>query len=142
MAGDIRRRRSVSPGPDFAEEHYQDQERPCRAKPFGILAKYISAKSEVDAVKMHETYIYLNGLTTEDLKDLLKDIKVYHRLEKGPNADFREDITVIVEDELNKLRKLKSNIGSIYEAAMERREDVNKALARDAQSIFKGKTVE
>ena len=72
----------------------------------------------------------------------MKDIKVYHRLEKGPNADFREDITVIVEDELNKLRKLKSNIGSIYEAAMERREDVNKALARDAQSIFKGKTVE
>ena len=106
------------------------------------LAKYISAESEVDAVEMHEPYTYLNGLTTEDLEDLLEDIKVYQRLEKGANADFWEDITVIVEDELNKLRKLDSKTGSIYEAAMERREGINKAVARDVQGVFKGKTVE
>ena len=113
-----------------------------RAKPIDLLAKYISAESEVDAVEMHEPYTYLNGLTTEDLEDLLEDIKVYQRLEKGANADFWEDITVIVEDELNKLRKLDSKTGSIYEAAMERREGINKAVARDVQSVFKGKTVE
>ena len=113
-----------------------------RAKPIDLLAKYISAESEVDAVEMHEPYTYLNGLTTNDLEDLLEDIKVYQRLEKGANADYWEDITVIVEDELNKLRKLDSKTGSIYEAAMERREGINKAVARDVQGVFKGKTVE
>ena len=113
-----------------------------RAKPIDLLAKYISAESEVDAVEMHEPYTYLNGLTTNDLEDLLEDIKVYQRLEKGANAEFWEDITVIVEDELNKLRKLDSKTGSIYEAAMERREGINKAVARDVQGVFKGKTVE
>ena len=113
-----------------------------RAKPIDLLAKYISGESEVDAVEMHEPYTYLNGLTTGDLEDLLEDIKVYQRLEKGANADFWEDITVIVEDELNKLRKLDSKTGSIYEAAMERREGINKAVARDVQGVFKGKTVE
>jgi len=113
-----------------------------RAKPIDLLAKYISAESEVDAVEMHEPYTYLNGLTTSDLEDLLEDIKVYQRLEKGANADFWEDITVIVEDELNKLRKLDSKTGSMFEAAMERREGINKAVAKDVQGVFRGKTVE
>jgi len=113
-----------------------------RAKPIDLLAKYISGDSEVDAVEMHEPYTYLNGLTTDDLEDLLEDIKVYQRLEKGTNAEFWEDITVIVEDELIKLRKQDSKLGSIYEAAMERREGINKAVARDVQSVFSGKTVE
>ena len=113
-----------------------------RAKPIDLLAKYISGDSEVDAVEMHEPYTYLNGLTTDDLEDLLEDIKVYQRLEKGANAEFWEDITVIVEDELIKLRKQDSKLGSIYEAAMERREGINKAVARDVQSVFSGKTVE
>ena len=113
-----------------------------RAKPIDLLAKYISGDSEVDAVEMHEPYTYLNGLTTDDLEDLLEDIKVYQRLEKGANAEFWEDITVIVEDELIKLRKQDSKLGSLYEAAMERREGINKAVARDVQSVFSGKTVE
>ena len=113
-----------------------------RAKPIDLLAKYISGDSEVDAVEMHEPYTYLNGLTTDDLEDLLEDIKVYQRLEKGANAEFWEDITVIVEDELIKLRKQDSKLGSMYEAAMERREGINKAVARDVQSVFSGKTVE
>ena len=83
---------------------------------------------------MHEPYTYLTGLTTEDLEDLLVDIRVYQRLEKGCNADYWQvpgthrlhldfgqfsnlihafqDITVIVEDELHKLRKLDSRTGS------------------------------
>jgi len=113
-----------------------------RAKPIDLLAKYISAEDEVDAVEMHEPYTYLNGLTTTDLEDLLEDIKVYQRLEKGANCDYWEDITVIVEDELHKLRKLDRRTGSVYEAAVERREGINKAVSTDVQQVFRGKTVE
>jgi len=31
----------------------------------------------MDAVEMHEPYTYLNGLTVDDLEDLLVDIGVY-----------------------------------------------------------------
>eukprot|EP00090_Calanus_glacialis_P009333 TRINITY_DN17717_c0_g1_i1.p1 TRINITY_DN17717_c0_g1~~TRINITY_DN17717_c0_g1_i1.p1 ORF type:complete len:739 (+),score=272.19 TRINITY_DN17717_c0_g1_i1:35-2251(+) len=113
-----------------------------RAKPIDLLAKYISAEDEVDAVEMHEPYTYLNGLTTTDLEDLLEDIKVYQRLEKGANCDYWEDITVIVEDELHKLRKLDRRTGSVYEAAVERREGINKAVSTDVQQVFRGKTVD
>ena len=113
-----------------------------RAKPIDLLAKYISAEDDVDMVDMHEPYTYLNGLTIEDLEDLLVDIKVYQRLEKGCNADYWQDITVIVEDELHKLRKLDSRTGSMYEAAVERREGINKAVSTDVQNVFKGKSVE
>ena len=113
-----------------------------RAKPIDLLAKYISAEDDVDMVDMHEPYTYLNGLTIEDLEDLLVDIKVYQRLEKGCNSDYWQDITVIVEDELHKLRKLDSRTGSVYEAAVERREGINKAVSTDVQAVFKGKSVE
>eukprot|EP00092_Neocalanus_flemingeri_P031406 GFUD01034111.1.p1 GENE.GFUD01034111.1~~GFUD01034111.1.p1 ORF type:complete len:739 (-),score=252.87 GFUD01034111.1:127-2343(-) len=116
-----------------------------RAKPIDLLAKYISintSEDEVDAVEMHEPYTYLNGLTTTDLEDLLEDIKVYQRLEKGANCEYWEDITVIVEDELHKLRKLDRRTGSVYEAAVERREGINKAVSTDVQQVFRGKTVE
>jgi len=112
-----------------------------RAKPIDLLAKYISAEDEVDAVEMHEPYTYLHGLTTTDLEDLLEDIKVYQRLEKGLNASYWEDITVIVEDELHKLRKLDRRTGSQYEAAVERREGINKAVSMDVQKVFSGKSV-
>jgi len=113
-----------------------------RAKPIDLLAKYISAEGEVDTVEMHEPYTYLNGLSVTDLEDLLEDIVVYQRLEKGNNCEYWEDITVIVKDELHKLRKRDSRTGSQYEAAVERREGINKAVQDDVQDIFKGKTVE
>jgi len=46
------------------------------AKPIDLLARYIGAEDEVDAVEMHEPYTYLNGLATKDLEDLIEDIKV------------------------------------------------------------------
>jgi len=113
-----------------------------RAKPIDLLAKYISAEGEVDTVEMHEPYTYLNGLSITDLEDLLEDIMVYQRLEKGNNAEYWEDITIIVRDELHKLRKQDSRTGSQYEAAVDRREGINKAVQNDVQHIFKGKTVE
>ncbi|XP_046398642.1 cactin [Ischnura elegans] len=109
-----------------------------RAKPIDLLAKYISAEEEVDAVEMHEPYTYLNGLTIKDLEDLIEDIKVYKELERGKNLDYWNDITVIVEDELHKLRKLEKQ--SEYEAAVGRREGIHQSVAKDVASVFKGKT--
>jgi len=46
------------------------------------------------------------GLTIQDLEDLLEDIKVYIQLEQGKNVGYWRDITIITEEELNKLRKM------------------------------------
>ena len=109
-----------------------------RAKPIDLLAKYISAEEEVDAVEMHEPYTYLNGLATQDLEDLIEDIKVYKELERGKNLDYWHDITVIVEDELHKLRKLQKQ--NEYDSAVGRREGIHQSVAKDVASVFKGKT--
>ncbi|KAJ1530317.1 hypothetical protein ONE63_005234 [Megalurothrips usitatus] len=109
-----------------------------RAKPIDLLAKYISAEEEVDAVEMHEPYTYLNGLATQDLEDLIEDIKVYKELERGKNLDYWHDITVIVEDELHKLRKLQKQ--NDHDTAVGRREGIHQSVAKDVASVFKGKT--
>lgn len=138
-----------------------------RAKPIDLLAKYISAEEEVDAVEMHEPYTYLRGLHVKDLEDLIEDIKVYKELERGKNLDYWNDITVIVEDELHKLRKLErteyevgkrnlfllifvlflshffwfAHIINKSSLAVGRREGIHESVARDVTSLFKGKTV-
>lgn len=134
-----------------------------RAKPIDLLAKYISAEEEVDAVEMHEPYTYLRGLHMKDLEDLIEDIKVYKELERGKNLDYWNDITVIVEDELHKLRKLERTeyeVGKRNDSffsllfllffyllallniflAVDRREGIHKSVAKDVTAIFKGKT--
>ena len=110
-----------------------------RAKPIDLLAKYISAEEDLNAIEMHEPYTYLNGLTVTDLEDLLAEIKAYNELDTSTrNQDFWSDIVVIVEDELSKLRKLDAR--SQYEVAAERRQGINKAVADDVQQVFSGKT--
>ena len=111
-----------------------------RAKPIDLLAKYIGAEEEMDAVEMHEPYTYLNGLTVSDLEDLLEDINVYEKIDLNRNRDFWNDIITIVNDELHKLRKLDNK--SQYEEAAERRQGINKAVAGDVQQVFKDKTSE
>ncbi|KAL1517385.1 hypothetical protein ABEB36_001154 [Hypothenemus hampei] len=109
-----------------------------RAKPIDLLAKYISAEEEVDAVEMHEPYTYLNGLQIKDLEDLVEDIEVYKELERGKNLDYWNDITVIVQDELQKLRKLQQD--KDFDSGIGRREGINQAVAQDVTAVFKGKT--
>ena len=109
-----------------------------RAKPIDLLAKYISAEEEMDAVEMHEPYTYLNGLTVSDLEDLLVDIDVYEKIDLDRNREFWADIITIVHDELHKLRKM--DMKSQYEEAAERRQGINKAVADDVQGVFKGKS--
>lgn len=112
-----------------------------RAKPIDLLAKYCAQEEDdeiVDAIEMHEPYTYLHGLQIKDLEDLIEDIKVYKELERGKNLDYWNDITVIVEDELQKLRKLakeneQDDIGG-------RREGIHQAVANDVTTVFKGKS--
>ena len=61
---------------------------------------------------------------------------MYDELDLDRNRDFWNDIVTIVEDELNKLRKMDSR--SSYEQAAERRQGINKAVADDVQSVFEG----
>ncbi|XP_025835190.1 cactin isoform X2 [Agrilus planipennis] len=109
-----------------------------RAKPIDLLAKYISAEEEVDAVEMHEPYTYLNGLQMNDLEDLIEDIKVYKEMEHEKNMDYWNDIMVIVEDELQKLRKLEQQ--DDFNMGLNRREGIHQAVAKDVTEVFKGKT--
>ena len=87
---------------------------------------------------MHEPYTYLNGLTVDDLEDLLVDIRVYEGIDLAKNRDSWADIVVIVEDELAKLRKMDAT--SSYEQMAERRQGINKAVAQDIQGLFKDKS--
>ena len=80
-----------------------------RAKPIDLLAKYINAEDDDLAIEMHEPYIYLNGLTIRDLEDVLADITVYSDLEKGVNADYWRDISIVTEEELRKLQRQDKN---------------------------------
>ncbi|XP_037024510.1 cactin isoform X2 [Bradysia coprophila] len=111
-----------------------------RAKPIDLLAQYISNQSLEESIEMqmHEPYTYLNGLGMKDLEDLLVDIKVYIELEKGHNHEYWEDLTVIVQDELQKLKKLV--LGGEYHATVGRREGIHQSVARDVTEIFRGKT--
>lgn len=111
-----------------------------RAKPIDLLAQYISNQSLEESIEMqmHEPYTYLNGLGSQDLEDLLVDIKVYIELEKGDNNEYWEDLTVIVQDELQKLKKLE--LGGEYHATVGRREGIHQSVARDVTAIFRGKT--
>lgn len=115
-----------------------------RAKPIDLLAKYASSAENMDdlsGIEMQEPYTYLNGLTIFDLEDLLADISVYMELEQGKNANFWRDITVVTEEELQKLKRKaadeqESSSGSIGN----RREGVNKAVVDDVSNIFHSKS--
>ncbi|KAH8039957.1 hypothetical protein HPB51_009213 [Rhipicephalus microplus] len=109
-----------------------------RAKPIDLLARYISAEGEDFGVDMLEPYIYLNGLTMEDLEDLQEDIKVYMELENSRNLSYWRDLQIIVEEELRKLRRLDTS--SVDALVGERREGINAAVSQDVVEVFKGKT--
>lgn len=113
-----------------------------RAKPIDLLAQYVSTHSleETIEMQMHEPYTYLNGLSIEDLEDLLEDIRIYMEMDKsGENKGYWEDLTIIACDELQKLRKME--LGNEYNAAfVGNREGINQSVARDVTSLFQGKT--
>ncbi|VDK25450.1 unnamed protein product [Taenia asiatica] len=88
-----------------------------RAKPIDLLSKYIADQDEgsqnmtsggdiSSAIEVMEPTQFLVGLSIDDLEDLLVDIKiVYMELEKGQNVEYWRDMTVIVEDELRRLKQ-------------------------------------
>lgn len=111
--------------------------RDSRAKPIDLLAKYADnmwAMSEkaLDDVDVNEPYTVLNGLSEQDLEDLLEDIKVYVELEEGKNLDFWKDITTIVEDELRTLQQAQTDD--------HQRQVVNRSVQGSVAAVFQGKT--
>jgi hypothetical protein len=110
-----------------------------RAKPIDLLAQYISEQNLEESIEMqmHEPYAYIVGLKMDDLEDLLVDIKVYNELEKGSNADFWNDITIIVDDDLKKLKKIETENAQFQGG---RREGIHQSVAQDVSQIFRGKT--
>lgn len=112
-----------------------------RAKPIDLLAQYVSTHSLEDTIEMQIQipYTYLNGLSIEDLEDLLEDIRVYMEMDKsGENTSYWQDLTIIASDELQKLRKME--LGNEYNAAMGNRDGINQSVARDVTTLFQGKT--
>lgn len=109
-----------------------------RAKPIDLLAQYINSSKLEDAIEMqmHEPYFILNGLNIKDLEDLLVDIKVYIELEKGEHIDFWNDMTIIVEDELQKQRKQAE-----HDAVTSRREGIHESVIKDVSGTFRNKTI-
>lgn len=109
-----------------------------RAKPIDLLAQYINDQNLEESIEMqmHEPYQYISGLSVDDLEDLLVDIKVYNELEKGENSGYWEDLTVIVDDDLKKLKKQESE----NQAFQGRREGIHQSVAKDVSDIFRGKS--
>lgn len=114
-----------------------------RAKPIDLLAQYVSTQNleETIEMQMHEPYTYLNGLSIEDLEDLIEDIRIYMEMDKsGDNQEYWEDLIIIASDELQKLRKIE--LGNEYHAAVGNREGINQSVARDVTGIFQGKSAQ
>lgn len=109
-----------------------------RAKPIDLLAQYINDQNLEESIEMqmHEPYEMIRGLSIDDLEDLLVDIKVYNELERSENASYWEDLTVIVDDDLKKLKKQESE-KSLY---LGRREGIHQSVAKDVSDIFRGKS--
>lgn len=123
-----------------------------RAKPIDLLAKYIADQEEdpmefdiSGVVEILEPTQFLVGLGIEDLEDLLEDIKVvYMELEKGCNAEYWRDITTVVEDELNKLRRLEENSGVAGACGADTRgrssATISQSVMQSVAETLKGKT--
>lgn len=122
-----------------------------RGKPIDLLAQYYEAFNEADeedlpkSEKDHyeqmkyleshisEPYNHLNGLRKRDLEDLIEDIQVYMQLCKNRDLTFWQELLVISNDELAKLKNY-SGYGSS--------EGINPALVPTINDMFKGKTPE
>ncbi|CAH8544730.1 unnamed protein product [Dicrocoelium dendriticum] len=127
-----------------------------RAKPIDLLAKHIADQDEdmmeltsadlSGVIDILEPTQFLVGLSIEDLEDLLEDIKVvYMELEKGRNAEYWRDITTVVEDELQKLRRLEdptAGMNAPYGADSRGRTSatISQSVMQSVAETLKGKT--
>lgn len=118
-----------------------------RAKPIDMLAHYINtamAPDDVDMARdmaMHEPYVCLNGLSIEDLEDLLEDIDVYQQLEGGANnTDFWVDMRVISQSELTEARRRESSRGKGPAQRHSLDTGVNIRVVNEIHALLKGKS--
>jgi hypothetical protein len=109
-----------------------------RATPIDLLAKYVNTTEDEVDIEIQEPYHLLRGLNVADLEDLLEDIEIYRRIEKDTNWEFWKDITVVCEDEIQKLKQMERNERG--ERGAERRGGINDSVTTEVSSVFKGKT--
>ncbi|XP_065911758.1 splicing factor Cactin-like isoform X2 [Dysidea avara] len=107
-----------------------------RAKPIDVLAKYVNSSD--NDIEIQEPYQLLRGLNRNDLEDLLEDIKVYIELENKQHLEYWKDMTIVCEDELQKLRRLDPSESD--HSHVDRRGGINPTVSGDVAAIFKGKT--
>lgn len=118
-----------------------------RAKPIDLLARYIDVFGERDpseksdeqddvSIEVVEPYQYLNNLRLTDLEDLQEDIKTLRKLDHKANIPYWNDLEVIVEDELHKLRSYQAS----HKESKIRSEDISSAVSEDINVLFKGKS--
>lgn len=62
---------------------------------------------------------------------------MYNELERGKNLSYWNDITIIVEEELQKLHRLENP--SAYEAAVGRCDGIHPSVAKEVVSAFRRK---
>lgn len=118
-----------------------------RAKPIDLLARYIYVFGEKDpnekndepdevSVEVIEPYQYLNNLRLTDLEDLLEDIKTLRKIDHRGNIPYWNDLEIIVEDELHKLRSYQASLKDSKGGS----EEINSAISEDINLMFKGKS--
>ncbi|XP_065836381.1 splicing factor Cactin-like [Oscarella lobularis] len=111
-----------------------------RAKPIDRLAKYIETEEDdfgVD-VELKEPHAVLQGLSIDDLEDLVEDIQVYIGLDQSKNLEFWKDMAVISENELHKLKRAEASLSA--GDGFDRRGGIHKAVGEDVHKLFDGKT--
>jgi hypothetical protein len=81
-------------------------------------------------------YIFHSRTETEIIK-ILSEFRLVD--EKNENAEYWEDLTTIVEDELKKLKKIELEKNE-YQAAVGRRDGIHQSVVKDVTEIFKGKS--
>lgn len=88
--------------------------------------------------RLDQPYNNLNGLRIRDLEDLIEDIHVYmeHDSDTKINANYWQDLLVISEDELGKLKLANLDDND------RRREGINPSVSTEIANILKDKTPE
>lgn len=106
-----------------------------RAKPIDLLAKYINSNSfETLGIALQEPYKYIDECEKEeDLEDLLVDIRTYRHLDQGANKQYWDDIKLLSEEAVDRLRRINAN-------APRSRDPVNRAVLGEVSSILRDKT--
>mmetsp|Transcript_24607 Transcript_24607/g.61753 ORF Transcript_24607/g.61753 Transcript_24607/m.61753 type:complete len:599 (-) Transcript_24607:276-2072(-) len=108
-----------------------------RAKPIDIL--YMNLNMDGSEIELNEPYMIFVGLPLHQIEELRHDILMYQDLDTSEHRDFWQALLVVCDDELMEKRRQEAGIRN--ETVPTTHDGVHKAVGRDLQAIFKGKTL-